>query len=93
MIIGHDHRLKKLNYKNYEIWWNGFIYIPKFPNGEKSIQRFLDDSLENNFTKTCQLLQGQFLLIIKNNMTNEQWGFVDNSGMHYAFQSENCLYR
>ena len=81
--------IKRFEYKNFQVYYKGLIYIPRITEGKESIIRFLDTN-SNDFLKT-ECLRGQFMLIIYNILTKDYHVFGDNNGIEKIFHTEQNI--
>lgn len=76
--------LEHLLYKNFEVYYVGYLYFRNFENGIDSLQKIIDEICNNNF-ECIQELYGNYFIFIKNLDTNVSYTFIDNNGVYKAF--------
>ena len=91
MIYYVDKQYNTYRHRDYEVTWDGFIYLPGYSSGENSIKEFLENVMKTSFSLASSLLQGQFFIVVKDVSNGKSYAFVDSSGTFHAYHSETCL--
>ncbi|MGD2086267.1 MAG: asparagine synthase-related protein [Candidatus Aminicenantes bacterium] len=75
---------------DFQVYFQGFIYIPYVKSGIESIKKILA-GIENNKINDIENIRGHFFIFIINKATNYKYFFIDNSGIFKGFISDNVI--
>jgi hypothetical protein len=75
---------------DFQVYFQGVIYIPYIKSGIESIKKILP-GIKNNKIDNIDNIRGHFFIFIINKTNNYKYVFIDNSGIFKAFIHENVI--
>lgn len=82
--------LKLYKYGNYEIYYNGFVYLHGQIGVENILNKFCDRMKTGDFQFVNELL-GIYFICINDLKKSEKFIFIDNSGLYKAYMYQNVI--
>lgn len=86
-----DERTKVLEYNDFKIYWEGFLFIKGVKPGKESIKTFIDKIKETPITQLLSFLSGTFGCIVYDKSKDIIYTFSDNKGLFNIFYSTNYI--
>jgi len=71
--------------KKFKIYWQGCLFIPNIPVGEKSIGIFIKEIESQGIEQACSMLYGNFYCLVFDKEFNIYYAFTDNSRQSFLF--------
>jgi hypothetical protein len=75
---------------NFQVYFQGVIYIPYVQSGIESIKKILA-GIKNNRIDNIENIRGHFFIFIIDKANNYRYAFIDNGGIFKAFIHENVI--
>ena len=75
---------------NFQVYFQGFVYIPYIKSGTESIKKILA-GIKNNKIDNIGDIRGYFFIFIINKTNNYKYAFIDNNGIFKAFVHQNVI--
>jgi hypothetical protein len=75
---------------NFQVYFQGFIYIPYIKSGIESIKKILTAIKNDNICNITDI-KGNYFIFIIDKSTDYQYVFVDSSGIFKAFIRKNVV--
>ena len=75
---------------NFQVYFQGLIYIPYIKSGIESVKKILA-GIKQNKINNIHNIKGNYFIFINNKSNNYKYFFVDNSGIFKAFKHENVI--
>ncbi len=78
-------------YEGLKFYLKGFVYIDCFSPGIESLKEFAREWRRKDIHYAIQKLKGHFFLYILDNHSNQNYAFIDNSGMFDVVYSNKYI--
>ena len=75
---------------NFQVYFQGVIYIPYIPSGIESIKKILA-GIKNHRIDNIENIRGHFFIFIIDKTDNYRYAFIDNGGIFTAFIHGNAI--
>lgn len=85
-----DTKIKYYEEKDFQVYFQGIIYISHIKSGIESIKKILSE-IKNNKINNISKIKGNYFIFIIDKTTDYKYVFVDNSGIFKAFIYENVI--
>ncbi|MFH1131375.1 MAG: hypothetical protein V1754_08575 [Pseudomonadota bacterium] len=84
----HTHHLET---KDYNIWWEGIVFIKGIPSNEDSLKKFVRNLTSIGIEKATKDLSGNYACVVQDKANDKYYAFVDNDGLTSLFCKDDFV--